>query len=93
MSREGSLEAPERRPLEWRTEAFYDKASLYDELERVFDPFYRLEGSRSRETGGTGLGLSIARTILRAHGGDVYLENRPGGGLCAVLVLPEVAKG
>jgi Fe-S oxidoreductase len=37
MSREGSLEAPERRPLEWRTEAFYDKASLYDELERVFD--------------------------------------------------------
>lgn len=63
------------------------------ELERVFDPFYRLEGSRSRETGGTGLGLSIARTILRAHGGDVYLENRPGGGLCAVLVLPEVAKG
>lgn len=63
------------------------------ELERVFDPFYRLEGSRSRETGGTGLGLSIARTILRAHGGDVYLQNRPGGGLCAVLVLPEVAKG
>jgi len=57
-------------------------------LERVFDPFFRLEGSRSRETGGTGLGLSIARTIARAAGGDVSIRNRPAGGLEAVLVLP-----
>ncbi|MFU1477844.1 ATP-binding protein [Roseovarius sp. C7] len=63
------------------------------DLERVFEPFFRLERSRSRDTGGTGLGLSIARTILRAHGGDIYLENRPEGGLCAVLVLPEAAEG
>ena len=59
-----------------------------EELERVFDPFYRLEGSRNRETGGTGLGLSIARNILRAHGGDVVLTNRPEGGLRATAVLP-----
>lgn len=58
------------------------------ELERVFDPFMRLEASRSRETGGYGLGLSIARSILRAHGGDIVLSNRPGGGLRATLTLP-----
>ncbi len=59
-----------------------------DELERVFDPFYRIETSRNRETGGTGLGLPIARNILRAHGGDVTLSNRPGGGARATVVLP-----
>lgn len=59
-----------------------------EEVERVFEPFFRLEKSRSRNTGGTGLGLSIARTIARAHGGDVTLENRPEGGLKAVLILP-----
>ena len=58
------------------------------DLERVFEPFFRLEKSRSRNTGGTGLGLSIARTIARAHGGDVRLENRPEGGLMAALILP-----
>jgi signal transduction histidine kinase len=57
-------------------------------LERVFDPFYRLEASRSRDTGGTGLGLSIARNIARAAGGDLTLHNRPEGGLEARLVLP-----
>ncbi|HMA32420.1 MAG TPA: ATP-binding protein [Casimicrobiaceae bacterium] len=59
-----------------------------DELEKVFEPFYRLEGSRSRETGGTGLGLSIARSIARGHGGDVRLRNREDGGLEAILSLP-----
>ena len=59
-----------------------------DELENVFTPFRRLEGSRNRETGGTGLGLPIARNILRAHGGDVVLRNRPGGGLDALAILP-----
>lgn len=58
------------------------------EFERVFAPFVRLEESRSRETGGSGLGLAIARTIARAHGGDITLENRVGGGLRAVLRLP-----
>ncbi|PWC28123.1 ATP-binding protein [Teichococcus aestuarii] len=59
-----------------------------ESLETVFQPFRRLETSRNRETGGTGLGLPIARNILRAHGGDVVLRNRPGGGLTALVTLP-----
>ena len=58
------------------------------ELARVFDPFYRLERSRSRETGGTGLGLTIAKSIAEGHGGRLTLQNRSGGGLEARLVLP-----
>ncbi len=58
------------------------------ELNRVFDPFYRREPSRSRQTGGIGLGLSVARSIARAHGGDVALVNRPHGGLTARVTLP-----
>ncbi len=59
-----------------------------DQLERVFEPFYRLESSRSRDTGGTGLGLSIARDIAQAHGGTLTLRNRPEVGLLAELRLP-----
>ena len=58
------------------------------EIDRVFEPFYRLERSRSRETGGTGLGLCVARTIVRAHGGDITLSNVPDDGLRADVVLP-----
>ncbi|MHB1121826.1 MAG: ATP-binding protein [Ramlibacter sp.] len=58
------------------------------ELEKVFEPFYRLEQSRSRETGGTGLGLAIARNIAHMHGGDIVLRNRPVKGLEAILTLP-----
>jgi signal transduction histidine kinase len=58
------------------------------ELDRVFDPFYRLESSRSRETGGTGLGLTVARSTIRAHGGDIRLANRKGGGLSVTVTLP-----
>jgi len=58
------------------------------QLECVFEPFHRLESSRNRETGGTGLGLPIARNILRAHGGDVALANRPEGGLSVTVTLP-----
>ncbi|HEV8333314.1 MAG TPA: ATP-binding protein, partial [Steroidobacteraceae bacterium] len=56
-------------------------------LERVFEPFYRLESSRSRDTGGAGLGLSIARDVAQAHGGSLTLRNRPEGGLIAELRL------
>lgn len=58
------------------------------EMETVFQPFVRLERSRSSETGGIGLGLAIARSIARSHGGDITLTNREGGGLRAVLYLP-----
>jgi signal transduction histidine kinase len=63
-----------------------------EELERVFEPFHRLEGSRNRETGGSGLGLAIARHIARAQGGDITLANRPEGGLRALLTLPHEGK-
>lgn len=59
-----------------------------EEMDRVFEPFHRLEQSRNRETGGVGLGLPIARNMLRAHGGDVVLKNRPEGGLRAIVTLP-----
>jgi len=59
-----------------------------EELERLFEPFYRIEKSRSRLSGGTGLGLSIARDIARAHGGELILYNNPEGGVTAKLELP-----
>ncbi|MCY4549455.1 MAG: ATP-binding protein [Defluviicoccus sp.] len=61
--------------------------------ELVFQPFRRLETSRSRETGGTGLGLSIARGAVRRCGGDIALGDRPGGGLEAVVTLPKPDAG
>jgi signal transduction histidine kinase len=59
-----------------------------EEIERVFQPFYRGEPSRSRDTGGIGLGLAVARSIARAHGGEVGLALRDGGGLTARVRLP-----
>ena len=59
-----------------------------EEREAVFKPFYRLDGSRNPETGGTGLGLTIARDIMHGHGGDIILNDAPGGGLRALLKLP-----
>ena len=61
------------------------------ELDQAFEPFFRGEASRSRDTGGTGLGLGIARNIARAHGGDLVLRNRAEGGLEAMLTLPRIA--
>jgi signal transduction histidine kinase len=54
----------------------------------VFQPFFRLEPSRSRATGGTGLGLAVARTIVHRHGGEIALDDRPGGGLVVRITLP-----
>lgn len=59
-----------------------------DRIRDVFQPFLRLEQSRSRETGGHGLGLSIARSIILEHGGTITLSNRDTGGLRALLALP-----
>ena len=59
-----------------------------EERERVFEPYVRLEASRARHTGGTGLGLAIARAVARAHGGEVALAGRAGGGTAAIVTLP-----
>ncbi|MGC2524232.1 MAG: ATP-binding protein [Stellaceae bacterium] len=58
------------------------------ECEKVFEPFYRIEGSRNPGTGGVGLGLAVARSIAREQGGDIVLAARKGGGLSARLELP-----
>ena len=58
------------------------------ELEKVFEPYYRLEPARSQEGGGIGLGLSIARNIAELHGGTLVLQNHPAGGLEAILTIP-----
>ena len=59
-----------------------------DELTRVFQPFYRVESSRSRDTGGIGLGLATALSLIEAQGGTLTLSNRPEGGLRARIALP-----
>lgn len=58
------------------------------DMERMFEPFVRLETSRSLETGGVGLGMAIARSIVRQHGGDITLANRDKEGLCTTVWLP-----
>ncbi len=62
-----------------------------EELKRVFEPFYRVEASRSRDTGGIGLGLAIALSIIQGHGGQLTLTNRPEGGLRATVALPIIS--
>ena len=59
-----------------------------DMLERVFEPYFRLESSRNRSSGGTGLGLSIARNMALLNNGELELRNRPEGGLLVRLLLP-----
>jgi len=58
-----------------------------DALERIFDPFYRVEASRSRESGGVGLGLAIVRTCVEACGGSVRALNRKPNGLRVEIAL------
>ncbi len=60
-----------------------------EQLEQVFQPFFRGDSSRSRETGGTGLGLALARDIIQAHGGAIHLERREPRGLRVVVKLPK----
>ncbi|MEN5029413.1 HAMP domain-containing sensor histidine kinase [Pseudomonas sp. Ps21-P2] len=61
-----------------------------DLREVVFEPFYRVESSRNRNSGGVGIGMTIAREAARRMGGDLRLEKTPGGGLTAVLDLPRI---
>ena len=62
-----------------------------DDLDRLFDRFFRVDPSRSRERGGTGLGLSIVAAIVRGHGGRIVASHTPGGGLTVTVVLPRAS--
>jgi two-component system phosphate regulon sensor histidine kinase PhoR len=59
-----------------------------EHLSRLTERFYRVDGSRSRDTGGTGLGLSIVKHIAQRHGGEIEVQSEPGKGSCFRLVLP-----
>jgi signal transduction histidine kinase len=59
-----------------------------EDLERVFERFYRADASRSSDDGGAGLGLSIAKVLVEAHGGRIWAENAPRGGACFHVALP-----
>ena len=59
-----------------------------DQLDRIFERFHRVDGSRSRSSGGTGLGLAIARAIIEAHGGRIRAESTPGHGATFQIELP-----
>jgi two-component system sensor histidine kinase SenX3 len=61
-----------------------------DEVDRIFERFYRLDPARQRSTGGTGLGLSIVKHVAASHGGDVRVWSRPGQGSTFTLSLPGV---
>jgi signal transduction histidine kinase len=60
-------------------------------LADVFLPYYRVEKSRNRNTGGVGLGLTVAQAIIRGHGGEILLSNRPNGGLEVRVTLPLIS--
>jgi signal transduction histidine kinase len=61
-----------------------------EHADRIFDRFYRVDESRSREFGGAGLGLSIAQWAVRIHGGDIHLSTAPGRGCLFQICLPSI---
>jgi signal transduction histidine kinase len=60
-----------------------------DEISFIFEPFYRVDKSRSKRTGGYGLGLSLCKTIMEAHGGRIEVDSKPGQGTCVSLFFPQ----
>ncbi len=63
------------------------------DIERVFEPFYRVDPSRSKTSGGYGLGLSICKRVMEAHGGRIEVERPPDRGTSFVLTFPKPAHG
>jgi signal transduction histidine kinase len=62
------------------------------DLNRIFDKFYRLEAHLKRETGGSGLGLAICLKLVELHGGQIWAENNPEGGAVFKVFLPEASE-
>ncbi len=63
-----------------------------DELERIFDAFYQVDGSSTREHGGAGLGLSIVKRLVEAHGGEIRVESLVGEGTTFFVIIPELER-
>lgn len=64
-----------------------------EDLSRIFEPFYRVDPSRSRASGGTGMGLAVVKLLVQVHGGSVRAENRPSGGSRFIVQLPALPAG
>ncbi len=89
---------PQSRPVEISAETNGDKIIVRvvddgpgiqeDDIDRVFEPFYRADPSRSKITGGYGLGLSICKRVMQAHGGDIVLDLHRGRGATFILTFP-----
>jgi signal transduction histidine kinase len=63
-----------------------------DQLERIFDRFYQVDGSATRKFGGAGLGLTIVKRIVEAHGGRIWAESQVGRGSTFLFTLPQVQR-
>ena len=59
-----------------------------EELSQIFEPFYRIDKSRAKDTGGYGLGLSLCKTIMEAHDGKIEIQSRPEEGTTVSLSFP-----
>jgi signal transduction histidine kinase len=89
----------QRKPVQIRLEQQAAHVLIYvqdfgigipdDEQEKIFEPFYRVDKSRVKKTGGYGLGLSLCREIMQAHGGEIALQSRSGGGTTFMLKFPK----
>ena len=98
LMRNALVHTPTRSPIEISvtTEDGHGRVSVIDhgpglgpeQMERIFEPFYRADPSRSRDSGGAGLGLSIVSAVVAAHGGQVTVKETTGGGATFQVELP-----
>jgi signal transduction histidine kinase len=94
---------PDSRPVEIDLKQDADTVTLrirddgpgipQNDIPNLFEPFFRVDRSRSKKTGGYGLGLSICKRIMEVHGGSISVTNNPGRGASFVLSFPNAASG
>ncbi len=93
--------APEAQPVELHLQVKHGLATILvrdygvgisaEDVANLFEPFYRVDASRTRDTGGYGLGLSLSQAIVSAHGGEIEIESKPGQGTTVRVSLPGAA--